>query len=135
MPKLRIKGPAPVVFMVPCHRMEVPVGAPIIGTLVYGQQNMDIGVYLFKIVQFVRPLPYTILKESSGREVLVLYDELGFLGPGMPVEISPHQLAVPAPVVLGIGRGMYAHKPATGLDVPLKSGLLAIVQNIARSIE
>src|SRR5690606_41624146 len=109
MPKLRIKGPAPVIFMVPRHRMEVPVGAPIIGTLVYGQQHMGIGVYLFKIVQFVRPLPYTVLKESSRREHLVLYDELGFLGPGMPVEIRPHQLAVPAPVVLGSGRGIYAH--------------------------
>ena len=53
----------------------------------------------------------------------------------MVAEVRAHQLAVPGPRVLGVGRGVDAHVAAATLDVALERRLLGVVERVARGRE
>src|SRR5690606_36170484 len=92
-------------------------------------------VQVLEIVELIGTLPYGVGEKFCSREVPVLDDEFCTLGFGMAFEISPHQLAIPSPVVLGICSGMYPDKTSPGLDIAFKGDFLTVVEYIARGAE
>lgn len=58
-----------------------------------------------------------------------------FLNRWMTAESRADELAVPRPIVFGVGCGMYAYESASSIDVALKGFLLRIAQHVARGIE
>src|ERR1700687_1840008 len=53
----------------------------------------------------------------------------------MVAKVGADQLPIPFPVVFGVSRGMDSHVAIAPLDVPLKSGLLIVVQDIPSRAE
>ena len=70
-----------------------------------------------------------------GRMDPVGHLDLSLLDGRMTGEIGPHQVAVPSPAVLGIGRRVDADKTAAAANVAFESPLLISGQYIAGSVE
>src|SRR4051812_8608850 len=88
MAKFCIKSTSALKFMIPCHWMKCSIGATCIRGFVDGDQYMQIGIQVPEIVQFISPLPYGILKKTSGRVSPVFDDESGILFFGMAIKIG-----------------------------------------------
>src|SRR5690606_683911 len=69
----------------------------------------------------------------GGWKFLVDNFQQRFLWCRMTRKIRPYQFTEPRPVVLAIRCSMDTGKPATSLDIPLKSLLLSIVQHVTCS--
>src|SRR5262249_56366866 len=80
-----------------------------------------------EVVPLVRARPSG--RQVDGRGMVRVLDvDAGRLDRGMAREVRPEQPAVPRPVVLGVGRGMNSHEPATRPDVALEGSLLCGVE-------
>ncbi len=83
------------------------------------------------VVPLVVPVPAR--RQVRRRLVRVVLDLDGrVLVLRVAVEVRADQLAVPRPVVLGVGRRVDARVPAAVLDVALERGLLVVVEDVAR---
>ena len=69
---------------------------------------------------------------SSGRSVSSTHDRRGRRAGRVVAEVRAHQLAVPRPRVLGVGRRVDARVAAAGADVALERRLLGVVEHVAR---
>ena len=115
--------------------MVKAVVAAVVTTLVQSSQDVDSPTGIAAvIVPLVAPLPAGG-QMASGRMNSVGHVNLALLDGRMAVEISPHQVAVPSPVVLGVGRRVDTHKTAATADVAFECPLLVRGQYIAGRIE
>ncbi len=117
---------APAVGVVGAHRAAAVAG------LVHGGQDVDRATRVgAEVVPLVVAGPAVGKARGGGvRGVLDLDD--GLLRRGVLLEVRADQLAVPGPVVLGVGGRVNAGEPAAALDVVLEGGLLGGVQDVAR---
>ena len=126
---------ATVVVVAPSNGMVKTVVAAVVTALVHGGQdvNSPTGIAAV-IVPLVAPLP-TRGQVFHGRMHSISHVDLSLLNSRMAVEISPHQVAVPSPVVLGIGRRVDTHKTTATANVAFEGPLLVRSQYIAGRIE
>ena len=50
MPQGSIESSPSIVFMVPAHRVEIPILAPFVTTLIYRHHHLDIRIDLLKVI-------------------------------------------------------------------------------------
>ena len=126
-----VPAAATVVVLAPGDRVldTVGAGARGVGGLVHRGQDVELvpggeGVGSAEVVPLVRTLP--ALRQARGGGVCRVLD-LDGRGRGavrVVVEVGTDQVAVPRPVVLGVGGRVDAGVAAAGLDVALERRLL-----------
>src|ERR1700744_2014400 len=95
---------------------------------------MQVWRYPFKIIPFVKTFPMPG-KKAGGDIGGILHIYHRILLRRMAVEISAHQIAIPLPVIFGVGSGMYAHKTPARFDILDERFLLLVVEHIMRSAQ
>jgi hypothetical protein len=113
-----VEGSAAVEIVIPRHRVVVAVSPAGIGALVDPDEDVDAGIEIFEIVQFVKMGPGVgeALRGGVGRiddqEPRLLLLRVGF-------EIAAHKVTIPLPVVLAVGSGVDADEAAAMMDIIL----------------
>ena len=137
MAQAGVPGAAAVKVSVPGNGVVVAVGAAFVRFLVKIEQDVDFRANVFVVVPLVATLPGVgeVLCRKVGF-VEHLHGGVPHVGVvGVAIEVGAYQLAIPGPVIFGVGSGVNTHKATTGLNPPVHLQLLGIVQHIARGIE
>jgi len=127
-----IKGPSPIIFMIPTHRMKIAILPTFIGTFIYSHQNIDFTVNIFEIIEFIIPVPNSVREVLGGNKGVISNNKIGvWRACRMALELGANQLIIPTPVIFGVSCCMNTNKASPGLYITFKSSLLIMVQYVS----
>jgi len=114
--------------------VDALIASFVTGFVQYGQHVDSTARIHPVIVPLVRAQPASG-KHGCRRVHSVDYANFGGLYVRVTIEVRADQLAVPGPLILGVGRSVNADKPSSALNKALKCGLLVWVEYVSRRVE
>ncbi len=126
-----VPGPALALGVAPHDRVVAHgVAARVVAGLVQRGEDLHVRAGVGAVVVPLVGARPGVRQVDGGRVVVARDVHVGLLDLRVRLEPGADQLAVPGPVVLGVGRGVHARVAAARVDVVLERGLLFGIQHV-----